>query len=189
MKKYMITVGIALLGLTSVQAQKIDFGVKAGVNLSDLKGKDIADTEMKTGLYIGGYANLGLSDNIFFQPEVLFSMQGASMDEEDEAFTLNYLNVPLMFQYGINENLKVELGPQVGFLLKADFDNGEQEIDVKEQMSSIDFGMNLGATYQLDNGLNFSARYNLGLSDVYDSDLFDSEAKNAVISVGIGYKL
>lgn len=188
MKKYILSVGTVLLGLTTLNAQTIDFGVKAGVNISDIR-EEIADTKMKTGLYVGGYMNYKFNDKMSLQPELLFSVQGANIDEEDEDFTFKYINIPLMFQYEIYDNLNVELGPQVGLLLKGDLDNGTEERDVKEHLSKVDFGMNVGATYQLNNGLNFSARYNLGLSNVYDGDFFEDEGKNSVISIGVGYKL
>jgi len=189
MKKYIIAAGVALLGLSSVNAQDINFGIKAGVNLANFSGDDVENNAMKIGAYAGAYANLGLTEKIFFQPELLFSMQGVDADEGDGSTKLNYINIPLMFQYGLTEEIRLELGPQVGMLLSADLDNGEQEVDFKDEMSSIDFGMNVGASYNMDNGLSVSVRYNMGLTEVMDSEIFESDAKNSVISIGVGYAL
>lgn len=189
MKKYIIAAGVMLLGLSSVNAQDISFGAKAGVNLANFSGDDVEDNAMRIGAFGGVYANLGLTEDIFFQPELLFSMQGVEADEGDGGTKLNYINIPLMFQYGITDEIRVEAGPQVGLLLSADLDVGEGDVDFKDEMSSIDFGMNLGASYNMDNGISVSVRYNLGLTEVIDSDVFESDAKNSVISIGLGYAL
>ena len=47
----------------------------------------------------------------------------------------------------------------------------------------FDFGVNLGAGYQLNSGLNFGLRYNLGLTDIFEA----SDAKNSVLQVSVGY--
>ncbi len=57
-------------------------------------------------------------------------------------------------------------------------------------MKGTDFGVNLGLGYKMENGLNFGARYNLGLSDNLDVDDFEAEGaeyKNSVIQISVGY--
>ncbi len=55
-----------------------------------------------------------------------------------------------------------------------------------EDTNVIDFGLNFGLGYKLDSGLNFSARYNLGLSNIDDSDS-NVETKNSVFQFSVGY--
>lgn len=200
MKKYMIAAGVALLGLTSVNAQEISFGAKAGVNLANFSGDDAEDLKMKVGAFVGGYANIGLTEKLFVQPEVLFSMQGSRFDGEiDGGSDLNYINIPVMVQYGVTDNIRVELGPQVGILLSAEQGADDDKVDVKELTKSVDFGVNAGGTYYMDNGLNFTLRYSMGLTNIGDADglsevidgitieVEEADTKNAVISVGVGY--
>jgi hypothetical protein len=54
---------------------------------------------------------------------------------------------------------------------------------VKDFTKSNDFAFNIGAGYQLNSGLNFNLRYNIGLTDAYE----DIDAKNSVFQVGVGY--
>ncbi len=117
------------------------------------------------------------------------------MKDSDEGFfsgtaKVDYINVPLMAKFYVGEGgFSVEAGPQVGFLLsaKVEYDGGEE--DVKDLLKSTDFGVNLGLGYKMENGLNFGARYNLGLSNANDSDDLDggAEYKNSVIQVSVGY--
>jgi long-subunit fatty acid transport protein len=202
MKKLFLIAAVAVSGLVS--AQKVNFGAKAGLNLANFTGDDLEDLKTRTSLYAGGYANIPLVEKLSFQPELLFSSQGTKLEDNfagsefKAVIQVNYLNLPLMFQYEIAEGFKAEAGPQIGFLVSAKQKTtvsytfeGESETeseteDIKENFKSIDFGLNIGLNYELKNGLNFGARYNLGLSNIAE-DSGDNKVKNAVISVGVGY--
>ena len=64
-----------------------------------------------------------------------------------------------MAKYYVAEGFSLEAGPQIGFLMsakmKAESGGDSEEIDVKDDLKSIDFGINFGAGYKLENGLNF----------------------------------
>lgn len=170
------------------------FGVKAGVNFSDINGPDVESFNGKTSFHVGAVAEIPVSDNFAVQPELLYSEQGSDYEEEsfDGTVSVNYLNIPVMAKFEVAEGLSVEAGPQIGFLLSAkdeyDFEGGSEEEDIKDQLKGTDFGLNFGLGYKLENGLNFSARYNLGLSNVNDGDIDDgAEYKNGVFQIGIGF--
>ena len=52
MKKLLLTAAVAVFGLTSINAQEITFGAKAGVNFSTIGGDETGDVESKTGFHI-----------------------------------------------------------------------------------------------------------------------------------------
>ena len=83
----------------------------------------------------------------------------------------------------VAEGFNLEAGPQIGFLLSAEI-IGE---DIKDEMESIDFGMNLGASYDFSEKLFAQARYNIGLSNVA-KDSGDEKIQNSVISLSMGYR-
>lgn len=166
----------------------VTFGAKAGVNLANMAG-DIEDNDMKVGFHVGGMAELAFSDKFAVQPELVFSTQGYQYDVADETVKANfsYINLPVMAKYFVTEGLSLEAGPQVGFLVDAQYKADGDSLDI-DDASSVDFGMNFGAGYKLDNGLNFSARYNLGLSNTYDGPGKDDyKVSNTVIQFSVGY--
>ncbi len=214
MKKFLLVAAIAVCGIFSANAQDIKFGVKAGVNFASLGG-DAEDAETRTGLHIGALAEFMLTESFSIQPELLYSMQGAK-SEYSESYTefgievsesgeeelkLDYIILPIMANYYITEGLSVQVGPQVGFLVSA---KGEGEYtasaagmtesesfdeDVKDETSSIDFGVAAGLGYELDMGVFFQARYYLGLSNVDDSEFSDDYSiQNNMIQLSLGYK-
>ncbi len=118
---------------------------------------------------------------------------------------MNYINIPLMFKYYVTEGISLELGPQIGFLISAKADSSVKtkitdgttvlsEInseangtDVKDNIKSLDYGLNIGVGYKMENGLLFGARYNLGLANLNDLEGTDFSNKNSVISISVGY--
>ncbi len=60
-------------------------------------------------------------------------------------------------------------------------------------MTTIDFGLNFGLGYKLKNGINFEARYNLGLSNIWETYYYGNDAvinnKNGVWQLTLGYTI
>ena len=90
-----------------------------------------------------------------------------------------------MAKYYVADSFSLQAGPQIGFLMSAT----SAGVDIKDQASSTDFGLNLGAGYNLNENMALDLRYNLGLSKVNkDSNPGTSDIKNAVLSLGFVYK-
>lgn len=197
MKKLFLLVTIAVFAIGSMNAQGVNFGVKAGLNLPTFTGDDTDNLSTFTTYHVGAVANIAVSDNFSVQPGCLFSCQGAeyTMSEGyDGKFELGYINVPVMAQVQVANGLNVAAGPQVGFLLSAEDvyesidtpgDSGED--DISEEVKGIDFGVNLGANYQFPSGLNIGASYNIGLSNVVDSSDFDGTWRNNTLQFSVGW--
>ena len=130
MKKIILLLLIFSTSVTS--AQKIKYGIKAGLNISSLRADYLDETnaKSKTGFHSGVFVEYAFNENFSIQPELLYSTQGGESDSKkyDEADfylginpvpQLSYLNFPIMLKYEFVEKLHVELGPQIGYLLSA----------------------------------------------------------------------
>jgi opacity protein-like surface antigen len=201
MKKVLLIVVVTLLGLGNVSAQEVKLGAKLGLNLSSLRSD--MDFDSKIGFNLGVFAEINLSDKLIFQPELLYSTQGASLEEsfDSNSFkvtnSVDYLNIPLILKYGVTDKLFLEFGPQLGFLLsgKSKYEEtygGETESeteDIKEFTNSIDFGLNFGVSFDIAENIMIGARYNLGLSNIIDEeDSGDEKLQNSVFSLSLGYR-
>lgn len=193
MKKLLFIVAVLAISMSSFA--QVTYGVKAGVNFANGTGDDFEDADMRTSILFGGFAKFSLSETFAFQPELLYSGQGAkaSYTEEgvdvDETLKMDYLNIPLMFKYYAGGGFNIQAGPQIGFLLSAKTKleaGGESvDIDVKDELKGLDLGLNLGLGYDLESGIGIDLRYGLGLSNVVDYD--DADGKNSVISLAVSY--
>lgn len=204
MKKLVLSAAVAVMGVVGMNAQNVNtealqLGVRAGLNMSNLNG-DMAedlDTKSLTGYHVGLFTEIPVAPRFSVQPEVIYSTQGAKFESAlgDTELKTQYLNVPVLAKFYIADGFNLQAGPQIGFLTGAEQEFDGAEIDVQDNLKSTDFGVLLGAGYKSPMGLTIDARYNLGLSNIYDEDnaMFeglgsDEEWKNGVFQVGIGYQ-
>ena len=193
MKRIFLSVTMVALIGAGAFAQGISGGLKAGLNLANGIGKDAKDADMKmrVAYHFGGFVNIGLSEVLSVQPELLYNSVGAKMDE-DINLHANYLSIPVNLQYSFG-NFNIHAGPQLGFLLsakmKAEVDGESAEVDVKEYFKGTDLGLNLGLGAAFGK-LHASARYTMGITKIWESEGEEEiDAKNGVIQLSLGYKL
>jgi len=193
MKKFLLIVCVCVFAASFSYAQDLKFGAKAGLNLTNIVGDDADDFDMKAGLYFGGFMNVSLNDKLSFQPELLYSMQGAKDEykEEgmsfDETIKLSYLNIPMLLKMSLGTSNKVHVyaGPQLGFLLDAKVDIDGTDLDIKDEMNSVDFSFNLGLSYDVSDNMSLDVRYNRGLSKLGDEG--DAKMYNSGFQFGAAY--
>jgi hypothetical protein len=196
MNKSTLLVALAFVLLsTGAMAQEVAIGIKAGPNFAKLDANSSAGTNFsnRTGWHAGAFV-LFRGERIGFQPEIIFSQQGSKFDysgSPDLKSNFSYVNVPLIFKLYTIAGLNLQVGPQIGFLTKAEWETPTGTEDVKNQLKSTDFSLGLGVGWDLPFGLSVDARYNLGLSDNADtaSGAPISDLKNQVIQISAGFKL
>lgn len=195
MKK--IFLGLALIAGTFTFAQKtstntassspIRFGLKAGLNVSSLTA---SGWNSKAGFYGGVFANIPVAQDFSVQPEILYSGMGAkAKSNSDVKANLDYIAVPVMFQYNALPNLYLEAGPQFGFLISAKAKYQSNSVDIKDETKTFDFGLGLGAGYYFTQNIGVNVRYVAGLSDIAKDRPSGSDSnKNGAFQVGLAYK-
>lgn len=182
-------------------AQEISFGAKGGVNFANFGGDDAEEADMKslTGFHLGLVAEFKFSERLSFQPELLYSSQGAKASETffDEDFgnmnvdvklKVDYISLPLLLKLYPIEGLSLDIGPQISILVdsdaEADFQGENFSVDIKDETNSFDFSGAFGIGYHLPVGLFLQGRYILGFTDVYE----ESNLRNRLFQLSIGYK-
>jgi Outer membrane protein beta-barrel domain len=187
MKKILLLI-FATSSIVFVRAQ-VQFGVKAGYNLTTLTGSRTTGFDSKSGFSGGVLAAVPLFNSFYLQPEIVYSGQGSSFTDGSQKINLNYdyLNVPVLFKYQNPNGLFAETGPQVGFLLSAKGKQNGITEDIKDFTQSVDFSWAFGLGYKIPNiNLGIDIRYNLGLTNTA-KDLGDETAKNSVFQFGLFY--
>lgn len=247
--KKIITSALVILATATSFSQEVKFGVKGGLNYSNLRGIENTITNedgesMKfsskgqVGFYIGGFAEYQINDKLAIQPELLISTQGggnefktSGTDEFGDYYSvsienkvnLTYLQIPIMLKYQVIDRLNIEFGPQIGFALSGkqktsfssqdgnDVESGSLESNIfKDEIHIVegeaiptkglgkrfDFGLNIGASYNITDNLFVQGRYNLGLASINKSynynlsgvQIKNNTVKNSVFQLGVGYK-
>lgn len=159
-------------------ALAIKYGVKAGVNLSNMSNDMTFDPafSMGTGFQIGALVNFHWGQRTAsslpgtglwgLQPELLFSNQVVKSDGGD--VKLNYIKVPVMLKVYPLARLSVEVGPEFSYLISS----SPESLTVDEATIKIgdckgfNFGAGVGASYEFNFGLMVGARYSMGFTDL-----------------------
>ncbi len=184
MKKVYLVLFTILCTVYTSNAQKLIYGVKGGLNFATVTG-DVTGAKSRTSFHLGGVVELPISDKFSIQPELLFSLQGTKAGQSKWNFS--YLNIPVMAKFYAADGFSLEGGPQFSLLLSANAEAGNNSQDVSKSIKALDLGVGIGAGYKLDNGFNFSLRYNFGLSNFWDVPGSKESYSNAVFQISAGY--
>jgi hypothetical protein len=184
MKKHLILIlTIIVLAAGTATAQNVNIGVKAGLNSYTIQTDNSSNFDSKIGLHIGLLGHIHLNERYAFQPEFVYSMQGAKSGNTE--IKLDYINIPLLVQYMFDNGFRIQAGPQVGLLLKAKAENGSSE-DIIDDFKSIELGLSLGVSYvHPPTGFGAGARYNAGLTDITESS--NEKSVNRGFQIGVFY--
>jgi opacity protein-like surface antigen len=162
------------------------FGLKAGMNVSSVSE---SNTKSKVGFYGGVLMNAPIATNFSIQPEVLYNSKGFKIEDSgfEATANLDYISVPVMFQYNVLPQMYLEAGPEFSFLMSAKAKGGGETADIKDSFKGFDMGIGLGAGYYFTPNIGLTARYVAGFTDII-KDNPDSSVKNGVFQIGLAYK-
>jgi opacity protein-like surface antigen len=195
LNKKLVLLVLAGSVLATANAQ-VQFGVKAGANIAGFTGSDASGTSSLVSFNVGGLVKVPISDAFSFQPELVYSGEGAKESVTDPVsgnninatLPLNYLNVPLLFKYTRPFGVYTETGPQIGFLISAHEKSGGVSEDVKSQFNSTNFSWAFGLGYISPVNIGIDFRYNLGLSNIGKAqDGTTPNVKTGTFQIGLIY--
>ena len=169
---------------------QIHVGVKGGVNMNKLDGKNF-DSDFELGYQLGGFAYYNFTDFVGLQGEVLFNQTNTKITDNykdifNNAFkkdkTLNYISVPVLLRLNSEGLITVVAGPQFSFLA-----SGNETVlnNSKKLFKKTDFAFVAGGEVNI-RPLTIYARYVWGFSDVSD---FGAKANSHQIQAGLSLRL
>ncbi|MCX6570813.1 MAG: porin family protein [Candidatus Aminicenantes bacterium] len=187
-----------LLALPQPAAAGIQFGIKAGGNIAKPTGADAdnltATLKSRVGFTGGVFFAFNFGSVLTIQPEILYTMKGASYVALDDSYTdklyADYIEIPLLLK------LKIPLpviqpfvfaGPAVGFKLSEKHEqDGVPYGDVL--FKNNDYGAIFGAGVNLGRNFMIDVRYSMGLQKVINTVEGDVQPdfKNGVWAAMIG---
>lgn len=162
--KYII--GLFLLfTINLVFGQAFNGKLIIGINGSQIDGDRMGGFH-KAGIVAGAAVEYAVNDAFSFQPEILYSQKGSRSAPKDPLFMLwrlSYLEVPLLFNYKLKNGLIFHAGASVGYLMKANFDDGYGFIDRTLSFERLDGSALLGMSYVFSEQVILNIRYTRSL--------------------------
>lgn len=196
LNQIVLLLSLSLLMSTGAWAQKVYYGIKAGANFA--VQSEIADylnnSDIRTGLHVGAFANYNFNDRISLQAEIDYDQKGGK--SEDVISKFDYLTVPVLFKYSLGKSdqtafkFNINLGPYAAYLLNAEYDLEGKTIDLKEATKDFEAGaiLGFGMKYPVKNDhVVLDLRLGLGLTNYSDMEGQESSS-NKYISLSLGYE-
>ena len=181
---------------TSNAQVPIDFGVKAGINVSNFAGTDDSP-DFRTGLMVGVAADLSFPLlPIGVETGLYYSQKGSELTVGDmtSATRLDYLEVPVLAKLSLGPpgpfSLHVLAGPYAGFNINAEEESVTGDtMDISEAVNSLDIGGTIGVGAQVSalvTKVDVQARYSRGFNSVFEESGNGDDPKNSVFSISVG---
>ncbi|HTJ50929.1 MAG TPA: porin family protein [Cyclobacteriaceae bacterium] len=180
------------------------FGIKGGVNFSNLYIDNVERENLKIGVNAGFFAKFPIVRGISIQPEILYSNKGAKdryqstvRGSGEYRFNLNYVETPLLLVFNLTKNLNINGGAYAAYLVSANVKDVNHDGTItgvtnlnSSNFNRFDYGLVAGVGVDIQKA-TLGARYNYGLKNVglpgsLSGDL-TSNSKNSVFTFFIGF--
>jgi hypothetical protein len=193
---------IAFLSLFLTPLAHAQFGIKGGLNVAELTGRDGEDASYKAFYHVGVFYQANILGPLSIQPEVQYSLQGGSLKSAytDYDTKLHYFTVPILAKLTVGP-VFVEAGPQFGVLLSANQSGnmqvgftqdgqpayGNEARPATSEFKRGDFSVVGGVGLKLASGFSLGGRLVAGLNDINDAKnltgINDPRLQNRVFQV------
>jgi opacity protein-like surface antigen len=201
----LLTLLISSAGLSQT---RFSLGLEAGINIANVNVTPSTSTSGRTGLIIGGIADIGFTPQLGIVTGIRYVMKGYSNTftnqggvSQTDNVKLNFIEFPALFKvkFPLTE-VKPYLigGPTLGISVSSTVEStaGTQSAtsDVSSSVESIDFGLLFGAGLDFNIGpkmdLFAQGGYSLGLSNILKGNT-TATIKNYGIQLtgGVKFKL
>ena len=200
---------LVCFAFSGIKAQEnaAKFGIKGGVNFSNLYTEDVDDNNVLTGFNVGVFAKLPITNSIAIQPESYYTTKGAEVIYNNAfvdgtgRFKLNYIEIPVLLVVNLTENFNFQVGPYASYLVSGKTTNEsngstfdfENNLDTND-FNKIDAGLAAGIGIDLKS-MSLGIRYNYGLTTVGKERTYAGtnytfpDAKNSVMNVYVSFAL
>ncbi|MFM2265223.1 MAG: hypothetical protein RLZ77_643 [Bacteroidota bacterium] len=158
MKKIIFTL-LTITAIGVANAQETKYGIKGGIDL--VSAKSTASSLNATGFYVGGFAELGLSDVIYIQPSLNYHT--ASKD----GVKFDYMSVPVLVKFMMPDKFNILAGPALYYSMDS------------EDTNKTRINLAVGGDFEISDNLLLESRYDYGLT---------GDVKVNHLLFGIGYK-
>ncbi len=175
-----------LLFLSSIvvnaqEDKSLFFGLKGGVHYYNLKAsieEPVSGVTGNSGVsgYGGVFAEILIKKRVYLNTEIIYS----------NTYRVNFIQSVTHLRYKFNKRWSLGLGPQIDFVLNSEDAIEEDDVILKKNSFSVDFGVQ----YDFKNNMFFETRYALGLTSLLDYNLNEAgplTTKLNSLRFGLGY--
>ncbi len=183
----LLLAGFSFSIFATAQLNQFTPGIKGGLSSARLSG---FTGDNRISAHVGFFLHHTINNHWCFQPELLYSGEGQryiASSGEERTLALDYVQLPLMFQYFPIKQLYFEFGPQFGLLVSAQDNGANEKINSKSDFTNGQVGLNLGVGVNITPQFGFYGRYSFGATDV---SKFDNIVDHSLVGqLGVAIRL
>lgn len=173
-KLFTLFAAVAIAAVLATDADARRFGIKAGVNVTDLNTENI-DAIGALGYQAGLSWQFDLPLGFAIQPDILYHVQATKFDQVESQLQQGFIKVPVNIQWGLrlaNKKIRVfgQASPYASYAVKID---GADEYVALDDVKRLTYGAGLGAGVQLG-FLQLTAQYNWAFGNELKGKDFDT---------------
>jgi hypothetical protein len=198
MKKAILIIFIIVNGLISVYSQAFTGGITGGISVNQIDGDSYKGYNM-LGFTGGAYVETNRPGKWQVQGEIKYFLKGAEQKFPDNvAFYkehLNYVQVPLMINYYVNDKIFPEIGISAGYLFLAREDlDGNGFISPTRPFKPLDLSFEGGVNFQISKIVRANIRLSYSIIRIREfpggqTFLFDQGQYNSSLSFNLYYRI
>ncbi|NQV01624.1 MAG: PorT family protein, partial [Bacteroidia bacterium] len=157
-------------------SQKFDGGILVGGNISQVAG-DLWEGFDKVGFQGGGFVILNISKHSSFQMELEFIQKGSRKNADYEngdswsyKLRLNYIEIPVLYQYNFLKRLSVEIGPAFDVLIGSYEEryDGYEILDEGIPLRNLTLNVIIGVSCYITKNFKVNFRTNSSILSIRD---------------------
>ena len=183
MKKF-FTLVVLLATMTVAAQAQVKFGVKGGLNLTNMKfDNSVVDKSNQTGFFIGPTLNFTLPVvGLGIDASALYDQRSAKIEGSDDKLKQQSIQIPVNLRYGFGlgntASFYIFAGPQFGFNI-GDKTTNLLNNALEWRLKDSNLSANLGVGLMLLNHLQVSANYNVALGTTGETNVVNSTLSTA----------
>ena len=200
MKKTLFVASLMMISVVAFAQQEVgtlSFQPKVGLNIA--RYTDAEDTSPRFGVASGVEMEYQMTKKFSMAAGLLYSKQGIRTDAETYygkgkvTFKTDYINIPIIANVYLLKGLALKFGLQPGFNINAKYSvstgfgsESSSLTSIGVKVKTFDLAIPVGLSYETKY-LVLDARYNVGVTKVFDNEGADS--RNCVFQFTIGHKV
>lgn len=159
-------------------AQKLNYGIVAGVDMVQLApiGNDHPHLfdRPRASFNINAHLGYEYNKNWGLTVEPGFMSKGGSIQNDETKLKLNYLQMPILADYYLNDRISISFGPELAYLLSSQIKidgnsiDAQKVYDQKFELSGV-----VGLNFELESNIDLGVRYSHGLTHISEITYLD----------------
>ena len=215
MKKASKSLLVILISLLCFQSYSQPFGIKGGLNLSNMLMEEDGETwsddfKMNPGFHIAGIIDISFTDLLSLETGLILDTKGFKFEEEESGYSYKekmnsfYLDIPIVLKVSVDVGSSVKIfgaaGPYIGVGLTGKWKSvyeyqGNEETDEEkvewgntddDHLKRLDYGIAFGAGVEIM-AILIGVSYDLGLANISAYTDYDAKVQNRVLRITVGY--